>query len=107
MVPIIGKATVGYLPSDRVIGISKLARLVDAYAKRFQIQEVLTQQIANAIQEVLLPRGVGVIIEAQHLCITTRGVHKPAASMVTSCMLGTFRENPRSRAEFLDLARGG
>ena len=104
MVPIIGSATIGYLPNDRVVGISKLARLVDAYSKRFQIQEVLTKQIADAIQQVLKPRGVGVVIKAQHLCITTRGVHKPTAKMVTSCMLGTFRENPRSRAEFLQLA---
>ena len=104
MVPIIGTATVGYLPGDRVVGISKLARLVDAYGKRFQIQEVMTKQIAEAIQEVLRPRGVGVIIKAKHLCISTRGAHKHTSDMVTSCMLGEFRENPRSRAEFLQLA---
>ncbi len=101
MVPITGKAHVAYLPGTRVVGISKLARVVDAYAKRFQIQEKLTAQIANTIQEVLRPRGVAVVIEANHQCISTRGIHKPGVSMVTSHMLGEFRDNPSTRREFL------
>lgn len=103
MVPIIGKAHVGYLPSTRVVGISKLARVVDAYAKRFQVQEKLTAQIANSIEEVLQPRGVAVIIEAAHQCMTTRGVHKPGVSLVTSRMLGAFRNDPLTRREFLTI----
>lgn len=103
MVPITGKAHVAYLPRSRVVGISKLARVVDAYAKRFQIQEKLTVQIASAIQEVLQPRGVAVMIEANHQCISTRGVHKPGVSMVTSHMIGEFRDNPSTRREFLAL----
>lgn len=101
MVPITGKAHVAYLPRNRVVGISKLARVVDAYAKRFQIQEKLTVQIAATIQQVLQPRGVAVVIEANHQCISTRGVHKPGVSMVTSHMLGEFRDNPSTRREFL------
>ncbi len=101
MVPIIGTAHVGYLPSRRVVGISKLARVVDAYAKRLQIQEKLTAQIANTIDRVLQPLGVGVVIDSQHHCMTTRGVHKPGASMVTSRMLGAFRDDPQLRREFL------
>ncbi|OYV33352.1 MAG: GTP cyclohydrolase I FolE [Rhodospirillales bacterium 20-64-7] len=101
MVPIIGKAHVAYLPATRVVGISKLARVVDAYAHRFQIQEKLTAQIANTIAEVLQPRGVAVVIEANHQCMSTRGVHKPGASMVTSRMLGAFRDDPSTRREFL------
>ena len=101
MVPITGKAHVAYLPRSRVVGISKLARVVDAYAKRFQIQEKLTVQIAATIQQVLQPRGVAVVIEANHQCISTRGVHKPGVSMVTSHMLGEFRDNPSTRREFL------
>ena len=101
MVPIIGRAHVAYLPDRRVVGISKLARVVDAYAKRLQIQEKLTVQIANTINEVLQPRGVGVVIEAGHQCMTTRGVHKPGVSMVTSRMLGAFRDNPETRRELL------
>lgn len=101
MVPIIGRAHVAYLPGTRVVGISKLARVVDAYARRFQIQEKLTAQIANTIQDVLQPRGVAVVIEANHQCMSTRGVHKPGASMVTSRMLGEFRDNPSTRREFL------
>ncbi len=101
MVPIIGKAHVAYLPGSRVVGISKLARVVDAYAHRFQIQEKLTAQIANTINEVLQPRGVAVVIEANHQCMSTRGVHKPGASMVTSRMLGAFRDDPSTRREFL------
>ncbi|CUW48133.1 GTP cyclohydrolase I FolE [Novacetimonas hansenii] len=103
MVPIIGVAHVAYLPRKRVVGISKLARVVDAYAKRFQIQERLTAQIANTINDVLQPRGVGVVIEASHQCMTTRGVHRPGVSMVTSRMLGTFRSNSDTRREFLSI----
>ncbi len=101
MVPIIGKAHVAYLPGTRVVGISKLARVVDAYAHRFQIQEKMTAQIANTINDVLQPRGVAVVIEAGHQCMSTRGVHKPGASMVTSRMLGAFRDDPSTRREFL------
>ena len=101
MVPIIGKVHVGYLPDKRVVGISKLARVVDAYAHRLQIQEKLTAQIANTLQEVLQPRGVAVVIEAAHQCMTTRGVHKPGVNMVTSRMLGVFRDDPTTRRELL------
>jgi GTP cyclohydrolase I len=101
MAPIIGRAHVGYLPTDKVVGISKLARVVDGYARRFQVQEKLTAQVAHCIQDVLKPRGVGVVINAVHQCMTTRGVHKRGVSMVTSQMLGTFREDARTRAEFL------
>jgi GTP cyclohydrolase IA len=101
MAPIIGRAHVGYLPSDRVVGISKLARVVDGFARRFQVQEKLTAQIAGCIDEVLKPRGVGVVIDAVHQCMTTRGVHKRGVSMVTSKMLGTFRADASTRAEFL------
>ncbi len=110
MCPIIGKAHVGYLPTARVVGISKLARVVDGFSRRFQVQEKLTAQIANCINEVLKPRGVGVVIDAVHQCMTTRGVHKRGVSMVTSKMLGTFRADPSTRAEFLrfiDIERGG
>ncbi len=103
MVPIIGKAHVAYLPRHRVVGISKLARVVDAYAKRLQIQEKMTAQIANTIDAVLQPRGVAVIVEAKHQCMTTRGVHKPGVSMVTSRMLGAFRDDPITRREFLSM----
>jgi len=101
MAPIIGRAHVGYLPTDRVVGISKLARVVDGYARRFQVQEKLTSQIAGCINEVLKPRGVGVVIDAVHQCMTTRGVHKRGVSMITSKMLGAFRANASTRAEFL------
>ena len=101
LVPIIGKAHVAYLPQSRVVGISKLARVVEAYAKRLQIQEKMTAQIANTIDEELQPRGVAVVIEAVHQCMTTRGVHKPGVSMVTSRMLGAFRDDPMTRREFL------
>jgi GTP cyclohydrolase IA len=101
MLPIIGKAHVAYLPSNRVVGISKLARVVEVYAKRLQIQEKLTAQLANVIDEVLQPKGVAVVIEAAHQCMTTRGVHKAGVSMVTSRMLGTFRSDPTSRREVL------
>ena len=103
MVPFIGTARVGYLPRNKVVGLSKLARLVEAFAKRLQIQEKLTAQIANAIDEVLQPKGVGVIIEASHLCVATRGIHKPDSKMVTSRMLGTFRSDQATRKEFLEL----
>ena len=101
MVPIIGKAHIGYLPDKRVVGISKLARLVEVYARRLQIQEKMTAQIADALQEVLRPRGVAVVVEAAHQCMTTRGVHKPGVSMVTSRMVGAFRNDARTRREFL------
>jgi GTP cyclohydrolase IA len=101
MAPIIGRVHVAYLPHRRVVGISKLARVVDAYAKRLQIQEKLTAQIANTIQDVLEPRGVAVVIEAAHQCMTTRGVHKPGVTMVTSRMLGAFRDDPTTRRELL------
>ena len=101
MVPIIGRAHVAYLPGTRVVGISKLARVVDAYAKRLQIQEKLTAQIAQTIQDVLRPRGVAVLIEAGHQCMTTRGVHKPGVSMVTSKMLGVFRDDREMRRELM------
>ncbi len=101
MVPIIGRAHVAYLPHRRVVGISKLARVVEAYAKRLQIQEKLTAQIANTIQDVLEPRGVAVVIEAAHQCMTTRGVHKPGVTMVTSRMLGAFRDNSTTRRELM------
>jgi GTP cyclohydrolase IA len=103
MAPIIGRAHVGYLPSNKVVGISKLARVVDAYARRFQVQEKLTAEIARCINEVLKPRGVGVVIDATHQCMTTRGVHKHGVSMVTSKLLGAFREDARTRSEFLNL----
>jgi len=101
MAPIIGRAHVGYLPTARVVGISKLARVVDGFARRLQVQEKLTAQIASCISEVLKPRGVGVVIDAVHQCMTTRGVHKRGVSMVTSRMVGTFRADASTRAEFL------
>ena len=101
MAPIIGTAHIGYLPHKRVIGVSKLARVVDVYAKRLQIQEKMTAQIANSINDVLQPKGVAVVIEGAHQCMTTRGVHKTGASMVTSRMLGGFREDARTRRELL------
>ena len=103
MAPIIGKAHVGYLPKNKVVGISKLARVVEAFARRFQVQEKMTAQIANCIDEVLNPKGVGVVIEAVHQCMTTRGIHKTDVSMVTSQMIGAFRKDARTRAEFLQM----
>lgn len=103
MAAIIGRAHVAYLPNDRVVGISKLARVVEAYARRFQVQEKMTAQIANSIHNVLEPKGVAVVIEATHQCMTTRGVHKTGVSMVTSQMLGDFRTNAITRREFLDI----
>jgi GTP cyclohydrolase IA len=101
MAPIIGRVHVGYLPSNKVVGISKLARVVEGYARRFQVQEKLTAQVATCIDEVLKPRGVGVVVDAVHQCMTTRGVHKRGVSMVTSRMVGAFRNDARTRAEFL------
>lgn len=101
MAPIIGKAHVGYLPNNKVVGISKLARVVEAFARRFQVQEKMTAQIANCIQDVLKPKGVGVVIDASHQCMTTRGIHKSDVCMVTSQMLGSFRKDARTRDEFL------
>ena len=101
LAPIIGRAHVGYLPSRKVVGISKLARVVDAYARRLQVQEKMSAQIAHCIQDVLEPKGVAVVIEASHECMTTRGVHKSGVTMVTSMMLGAFREDSRTRREFL------
>jgi GTP cyclohydrolase I len=101
MVPIIGKVHIGYLPDKRVVGISKLARLVEIYARRLQVQEKMTVQIADTLQEVLQPKGVAVVIEASHQCMTTRGVHKPGVGLVTSRMVGAFRSDPSTRREFL------
>jgi GTP cyclohydrolase I len=101
LAPLIGRAHIGYLPTNRVVGISKLARVVEAYAKRLQVQETLTAQIAQCIQDNLQPAGVAVVIDASHECMTTRGVHKRGVSMVTSQMLGVFRDDPRTRVEFL------
>ena len=103
MAPIIGQAWVAYIPNGRVVGISKLARVVDVYAHRLQIQEKMTAQIANVINDVLKPQGVGVVIKATHHCMTTRGVHKPGSDLVTSRMLGCFRDNPATRQEFLSM----
>jgi GTP cyclohydrolase I len=107
MAPIIGKAHIGYLPNSKVVGISKLARVVEAFARRFQVQEKMTAQIANCIGDVLKPKGVGVVIEAVHQCMTTRGIHKSDVSMVTSQMVGLFRTDARTRAEFLRMIDGG
>jgi GTP cyclohydrolase IA len=103
LAPIIGRVHVGYLPNKKVVGISKLARVVEAYARRLQVQEKLNAQIANTIKKVLEPKGVAVVIEATHQCMTTRGVHKPGVTMVTSTMLGEFRKNPLTRREFLTI----
>ena len=105
MLPVVGVAHVGYLPTDRVVGISKLARVVRGYAKRLQIQEKMTAEIASAIEEVLRPQGVGVVIEAEHSCMTLRGVNVPGAKLTTSTLLGVVKDDPRTREEFLRLAR--
>jgi GTP cyclohydrolase IA len=105
MVPFFGKAHVGYLPHGRIIGLSKVPRIVDLYARRLQVQERLTTQVANALEALLRPRGVGVVVEAQHLCMMMRGVEKQNSRAITSCMLGTFRSDARTRAEFLDFVR--
>jgi GTP cyclohydrolase I len=106
MAPIIGRAHIGYLPNNKIVGISKLARVVEAFARRFQVQEKMTAQIATCIEDVLKPKGVGVVVEAVHQCMTTRGIHKSGVSMVTSQMLGTFRKDARTRAEFLRMIDG-
>ncbi len=105
MLPVVGVAHVGYLPTNRVVGISKLARVVRGFARRLQIQEKMTAEIATAIQEVLQPAGVGVVIEAEHSCMTLRGVDVPGASLTTSTLLGVIRDDPRTREEFLSLTR--
>ena len=105
MLPVVGVAHVGYLPTDRVVGISKLARVVRGFARRLQIQEKLTADIATAINEVLRPKGVGVVIEAEHSCMTLRGVDAPGASLITSALFGVIRDDPRTREEFLRLTR--
>ncbi|MEO8926903.1 MAG: GTP cyclohydrolase I FolE [Caulobacteraceae bacterium] len=107
MLPVLGRAHVGYLPTDRVVGISKLARVVHGFARRLQIQEKLTADIAGAIDRVLKPKGVGVVIEAEHSCMTLRGVNTPGASLTTSHLTGVIRDDARTRGEFLRLARGG
>jgi len=101
--PIIGKVQIGYLPNKKVVGISKLARVVETFAKRLQVQETMTAQIASCIHDVLKPKGVGVIVEGVHQCMTTRGIHKPGVAMITSQLLGDFRSDPRTRAEFLNI----
>ena len=106
MLPVVGKAHVGYLPTDRVVGISKLARVVRGFARRLQIQEKMTAEIARTIHEVLRPEGVGVVIEAEHSCMTMRGVDVPGASLITSHLIGVVRDDPRTREEFMRLARG-
>ena len=106
MLPVVGKAHVAYLPTDRVVGISKLARVVRGYARRLQIQEKMTSEIATAIEEVLRPQGVGVVIEAEHACMTMRGVDAPGASLTTSHLIGVVRDDARTREEFLRLVRG-
>jgi GTP cyclohydrolase I len=106
MLPFFGKVHVGYLPKGKVVGLSKIPRLVEVFSHRLQIQEQLTREIAEALNGTLSPRGVGVVVEARHLCMEMRGVEAPGGQMLTSCMLGTFRRDPRTRAEFLDLVRG-
>src|SRR5579883_828069 len=107
MVPVIGTAHVGYLPRNRVVGISKLARIIEIFSKRLQIQEKMTAQIASTIDRVLRPQGVAVVIQAEHQCMTTRGIHKPGVSMVTSQMIGVFRDNEATRKEFLSIIGHG
>jgi GTP cyclohydrolase I len=107
MLPFLGRAHIGYLPNDRVVGISKLARVVQGFARRLQIQEKLTAQIADAIQEILKPRGVGVVIESEHSCMTMRGVNTPGSRLTTSRLTGVVRDDPRTRQEFLEFVRDG
>ena len=106
MLPFLGRAHVGYLPTNRVVGISKLSRVVNAFSRRLQIQEKLTAEIAEAIKDILQPQGVGVMIEAEHSCMTMRGVNTPGSNLVTSRLMGVVRDDPRTREEFLRLARG-
>jgi GTP cyclohydrolase IA len=105
MLPFFGQVHVGYLPKGKVVGLSKIPRLVEVFSHRLQIQEQLTREVAEALNGALAPKGVGVVIEARHLCMEMRGVEAPGGRMMTSCMLGTFRRDPRTRAEFLDLVR--
>jgi GTP cyclohydrolase IA len=105
MLPFFGQVHVGYLPKGKVVGLSKIPRLVEVFSHRLQIQEQLTNQVAEALNTALTPRGVGVVVEARHLCMEMRGVETPGGRMITSCMLGTFRRDPRTRSEFLDLVR--
>jgi GTP cyclohydrolase I len=105
MLPFFGTCHVGYLPNGKVVGLSKIPRLVGVFAHRLQLQERMTKEIAEALNGALAPKGVGVVVEARHLCMEMRGIEKPGGQMVTSCMLGTFRKDPRTRAEFLDLVR--
>ena len=105
LLPFFGQVHVGYLPKGKVIGLSKIPRLVEVFSHRLQIQEQLTREIAEALNDTLAPKGVGVVVEARHLCMEMRGVERPGGRMMTSCMLGTFRRDPRTRAEFLDLVR--
>ena len=105
LLPFFGQVHVGYLPKGRVVGLSKIPRLVEVFSHRLQIQEQLTRQVAEALNGALEPRGVGVVVEARHLCMEMRGVEAPGGRMMTSCMLGTFRRDPRTRAEFLDLVK--
>jgi len=105
LLPFFGQVHVGYLPKGKVVGLSKIPRLVEVFSHRLQLQEQLTRQIAEALNESLAPRGVGVVVEARHLCMEMRGVEKAGGHMMTSCMLGTFRRDPRTRAEFLDLVK--
>jgi GTP cyclohydrolase IA len=105
LLPFFGQVHVGYLPKGKVIGLSKIPRLVEVFSHRLQIQEQLTNQVADALNTALAPRGVGVVVQARHLCMEMRGVETPGGRMITSCMLGTFRRDPRTRSEFLDLVR--
>jgi GTP cyclohydrolase I len=105
MLPFFGSCHVGYLPKGKVVGLSKIPRLVVAFAHRLQLQERMTKEIAEALNEAVTPKGVGVVVEARHLCMEMRGVQKPGGQLITSCMLGTFRKDPRTRAEFLELVR--
>lgn len=107
MLPFLGKAHVGYLPSDRVVGISKLARVVQGFARRLQIQEKLTSEIAGAIHDILQPKGVGVVIVSEHSCMTMRGVNTPGSRLTTSSLTGVIRDDPRTRQEFLEFVRNG
>jgi GTP cyclohydrolase I len=107
MLPFLGRAHVGYLPRNRVVGISKLARVVNGFARRLQIQEKLTSQVAEAIQDILQPKGVGVVVQSEHSCMTMRGVNTPGSLLTTSTLLGEVRDDPRTRQEFLELVRAG